>query len=91
MFDDIENDYLDYVITAGDDAGLFSAANNILYVVADAGLDFETATSYTLTIEATEAYTLEIRSAWCGASRAPRGARASLKRSPTLRRWRSRA
>ncbi|KAH8055115.1 calcium ion binding protein [Aureococcus anophagefferens] len=56
---DIENDYLDYVITAGDDAGLFSAANNILYVVADAGLDFETATSYTLTIEATEAYTTE--------------------------------
>ncbi|KAH8073986.1 calcium ion binding protein [Aureococcus anophagefferens] len=60
---DIENDYLDYVITAGDDAGLFSAANNILYVVADAGLDFETATSYTLTIEATEAYTTEQYSA----------------------------
>jgi hypothetical protein len=51
------------VITAGDDAGLFSAANNILYVVADAGLDFETATSYTLTIEATEAYTTEQYSA----------------------------
>ncbi|KAH8047649.1 calcium ion binding protein [Aureococcus anophagefferens] len=60
---DIDGDSLQYVITAGDDAGLFSAAHNVLSVAADAGLDYETATSYTLTIVATETDTEEAYSA----------------------------
>ena len=56
---DVDSDFLEYAITAGDDDGRFSAANNVLRVVADGGLDFEKRGTYELTVTATEKYTTE--------------------------------
>ena len=56
---DVDSDFLEYAITAGDDEGRFAAANDVLSVVSDAGLDYEKAVAYTLTIVVTEKYTTE--------------------------------